>query len=121
MPLWYTLSISLRYSRNDNYAIMKKDKDLIKKLDAVIDPELNIPITEMGLVYGAEKISDNEIKITMTLTTIGCPLYEIIHDDIIRALKEDKKIKEVKIELTFDPPWNPEMMTDNAKMEVGFL
>ncbi len=100
---------------------MKKDKDLIKKLDAVIDPELNIPITEMGLIYGAEKISDTDINVLMTLTTIGCPLYEVIHDDIVRVLKEDKNIKEVKIELTFDPPWSPEMMTDGAKMDIGFL
>ena len=57
----------------------------------------------------------------MTLTTIGCPLYDIIKDNIIEVLKEDKKIKNVEIELTFDPPWNPEMMTDSAKMEIGFL
>ncbi len=107
--------------RNDTKNIMKKDKNLIKKLDAVIDPELNIPITEMGLIYGAEQIDTENIKITMTLTTIGCPLYEVIHDDIVRVLKEDKNIKEVKIKLTFDPPWSPEMMTDSAKMEVGLL
>ncbi len=100
---------------------MKKDKGLIKKLDAVIDPELNIPITEMGLIYGVEKKSDTTINVLMTLTTIGCPLYDVIHDDIVRVLKEDKKVKEVKIELTFDPPWSPEMMTDSAKMDIGFL
>ncbi len=100
---------------------MKKDKNLIKKLDAVIDPELNIPITEMGLIYGVEKTSDTDINVLMTLTTIGCPLYEVIHDDIVRVLKEDKNIKEVKIELTFNPPWSPEMMTDSAKMDIGFL
>lgn len=100
---------------------MKKDKDLIKKLDAVIDPELNIPITEMGLIYGIERISNTNIHVLMTLTTIGCPLYEVIHDDIVRVLKKDKDIKEVKIELTFDPPWSPEMMTDSAKMDIGFL
>ena len=100
---------------------MKKDKDLIKKLDAVIDPELNIPITEMGLIYGVAKTSDTTIDVLMTLTTIGCPLYEVIHDDIVRALKENENIKEVKIELTFDPPWSPEMMTDSVKMDVGFL
>jgi len=100
---------------------MTKDKDLMKKLDAVIDPELNIPITEMGLIYGIEKISDTVIHVTMTLTTIGCPLYDVIHDDIVNTLKEDKSIKNVEIKLTFDPPWNPEMMTDSAKMDVGFL
>ncbi len=57
----------------------------------------------------------------MTLTTIGCPLYDVIKDNIIEVLKEDKKIKNVEIKLTFDSPWNPEMMTNSAKMEIGFL
>jgi len=100
---------------------MQKDKEIIKKLDAVIDPELNIPITEMGLVYGAEYLDDENIKITMTLTTIGCPLYDVIKENMIEVLTDDSKIKNVEIELTFDPPWNPEMMTDSAKMDVGFL
>jgi len=93
----------------------------MQKLNAVIDPELNLPITEMGLVYGAEFSDEETIKITMTLTTIGCPLYDVIKDNIIQVLKDDEKIKEVEIELTFDPPWNPEMMTDSAKMDIGFL
>ncbi len=100
---------------------MKKHKDLIKKLETVIDPELNLPITEMGLVYGAKYIDKENIKIVMTLTTIGCPLYDVIKDDIISTLKQDNKIKNVEIELTFDPPWTPEMMTDSAKMDIGFL
>ena len=100
---------------------MKKEKEIMQKLNAVIDPELNLPITEMGLVYGAEFIDKENIKITMTLTTIGCPLYDVIKDNIIQVLKDDEKIKEVEIELTFDPPWNPEMMTDSAKMDIGFL
>lgn len=93
----------------------------MQKLDSVIDPELNLPITEMGLVYGAQYIDEENIKITMTLTTIGCPLYDVIKNNIIEILKEDNKIKNVEIELTFDPPWNPEMMTDSAKMDIGFL
>jgi len=100
---------------------MKKDSIIMKKLDAVIDPELNIPITEMGLVYGAKYLDDENIKITMTLTTIGCPLYDIIKENMIEVLTDDGKIKNVEIELTFDPPWNPEMMTDSAKMDIGFL
>ncbi|PID51954.1 MAG: hypothetical protein CR972_04625 [Candidatus Moraniibacteriota bacterium] len=99
---------------------MKKDPKLFKQLDSVIDPELNIPITDMGLIYGIEK-KDATVYITMTLTTIGCPLYEIIHADIINTLKKDSTIKDVQIKLTFDPPWTPDMITDDAKMEIGFL
>lgn len=99
---------------------MKKDHILLQKLDTVIDPELNIPITDMGLIYGIEQI-DTVIKVTMTLTTIGCPLYDIIHDAIVTKLKKDTAITDVDIDLTFDPPWSPDMMTDDAKMEIGFL
>lgn len=99
---------------------MKKDPELFKKLDAVIDPELNIPITDMGLIYGIKK-KDDAVYVTMTLTTIGCPLYDVIHDDIVSTLKKDSSVKNVDIDLTFDPPWNPDMMTDDAKMEIGFL
>lgn len=99
---------------------MTKDQELFKKLDTVIDPELQLPITDMGLIYGIEQ-KNNTVKVTMTLTTIGCPLYDVIHDDIVTALKKDPTIIDVEVELTFDPPWNPDMMTDAAKMEIGFL
>lgn len=99
---------------------MYKDPELFEKLHTVIDPELNIPITDMGLIYSIEKI-DSTVHIIMTLTTIGCPLYDVIHDEIMHTLQQDPSITKVEIELTFDPPWNPDMMTDAAKMEVGFL
>lgn len=99
---------------------MKIDKDLFDKLHAVIDPELNLPITDMGLIYGIEKI-DDAIHVTMTLTTIGCPLYDVIHSEIVRTLQEKTDTQTININLTFDPPWNPDMMTDAAKMEIGFL
>lgn len=99
---------------------MTKNTKLFKLLDQVIDPELNIPITEMGLVYGAE-IDKNQIaQITITLTTIGCPLADVICDNIKSVLIKEKNIKNVKVDITFDPPWTPEMMSDSAKMELGF-
>ncbi len=99
---------------------MKKDKKLFKLLDQVIDPELHIPITDMGLVYGAE-IDENKIaQITITLTTIGCPLADVICDDIKNILIKEKNIEDVKVEITFDPPWTPSMMSDSAKMDLGF-
>jgi len=98
---------------------LQKDKSLMKALSSVEDPELHLPITEMGLIYGAQLEKDGTAKITMTLTTIGCPLIDVIQDDIKSALKNVKRVKNVTIELTFDPPWSPEMMSEEARIEVG--
>ena len=99
---------------------MKKDKKLFKLLDQVIDPELNIPITDIGLVYSAEIDKNNIAKIVITLTTIGCPLADVICDDIKNVLMKEKDIENVEVEITFDPPWTPSMMSESAKMELGF-
>jgi metal-sulfur cluster biosynthetic enzyme len=99
---------------------MTIDPALFEHLHAVIDPELHLPITDMGLIYGIKKDEDM-IHVTMTLTTIGCPLYDVIHDAIVTTLQEKTGVKKIEIDLTFDPPWNPDMMTEAAKMDIGLL
>jgi metal-sulfur cluster biosynthetic enzyme len=99
---------------------MQKDEKLLKILEKVMDPELNLPITEMGLVYGAELDKNGLAKITITLTTIGCPLADVICENIKSVLLQEKEIKTVKVEITFDPIWTPLMMSDSAKMDLGF-
>ncbi len=96
-----------------------KDTNLITALSTVQDPELHLPITEMGLIYGAEIDKKGLAKITMTLTTIGCPLIDVIQDDIKAALKNITGVKDISIEITFEPPWNPDMMSEEARIEVG--
>lgn len=98
---------------------MKKDEKLLKLLEQVIDPELNLPITDMGLIYGAE-IENKTAKITITLTTIGCPLADLICDNIKNILIKEGNIDKVEVEITFNPPWTPSMMSDSAKMDLGF-
>ncbi len=100
------------------------EKEIIAQLDFVIDPEINIPITDMGLIYGVEakKINKKEVAIivTMTLTTIGCPLYDVIADDIISNLRKLPNVTKVNIDLTFEPAWTPDMMSPTAKAELGW-
>ena len=92
---------------------------VVKKLSSVIDPELNISIVDLGLVYGV-KIKNNSIKIKMTLTTIGCPLFSIIESEIKSKLRElGFKENEIEIELTFDPPWSIERMSPAARAILG--
>lgn len=94
-------------------------KDILKKLEEVLDPELNISIIDLGLIYDI-KIKKNKIKIIMTLTTIGCPLISIIEEDIKNKISElNFKKENIEIELTFDPPWSIEKMSEKGKAILG--
>jgi metal-sulfur cluster biosynthetic enzyme len=99
---------------------MKIDKKTIKnKLKQVLDPELGISIVDLGLIYEI-KIEKEKVKIVMTLTTIGCPLFSLIEEEIKNRLKElGLKEEEIKLELTFDPPWTLERMSKEARAMLG--
>jgi metal-sulfur cluster biosynthetic enzyme len=91
----------------------------MKKLMEVIDPELGISIVDLGLIYAVE-IKPAKIKLTMTLTTIGCPLFSLIEDDVRNKIKElGYKKSQIKIKLTFDPPWDADRMSESAKAMLG--
>ncbi|MCX7955624.1 MAG: metal-sulfur cluster assembly factor [Patescibacteria group bacterium] len=97
-------------------------KDILKKLEEVIDPELNISIVDLGLVYDVKIDKKNNVKIIMTLTTIGCPLISVIEEDIKNKISELGFLKEkIIIDLTFDPPWTIEKMSEKAKAILGII
>lgn len=83
-----------------------------------MDPELNVSIVDMGFIYSIKQIK-SKVKITMTLTTIGCPLFPIIRHEIETKLKEIKGIDTVTIDLVFDPAWNMNMMSKKARLVLG--
>ena len=89
------------------------------KLKLVLDPELGVSILDMGLIYEILTDQTGVCVITMTLTTAGCPLFAQIQKEIEDRLMEIPEINEVKIELTFDPPWTIDKMTPEAKAELG--
>lgn len=95
-------------------------KNIFAKLNEVFDPELNISIVDLGLVYNVIIEKANKVKILMTLTTIGCPLISIIEDEIKNKISElGFKKENIIIDLTFDPPWNMEKMSKKAKALLG--
>lgn len=98
----------------------ERKKIILKKLEEVLDPELQISIVDLGLIYDILE-EDGKIKIKMTLTTIGCPLFELIEKKIKEKLKDVKGVKEVDVELTFDPPWTPDRLSEKAKAQLWFL
>ncbi|MCS6956553.1 MAG: metal-sulfur cluster assembly factor [Patescibacteria group bacterium] len=97
-------------------------KNILKKLEEVIDPELNISIVDLGLIYDVKIDKKNKLKIIMTLTTIGCPLISVIEEDIKNKISELGFSKEkIIIDLTFDPPWTIEKMSKKAKAILGII
>lgn len=100
----------------------KKIKNLIwKKLEEVLDPEIRISVVDLGLIYEVLEENPGSIEIRMTLTTIGCPFFSLIEEEIKKKVLEIESIKKVKIELTFEPPWSPEKLSEKAKAQLSFL
>ena len=100
-------------------SMKKKVVDILKKCN---DPELPIDLWNLGLIYDLN-INENEnnfdVSILMSLTTPGCTMGQYMMDDMKMKLATIKNIGDVDIELTFDPPWNPEMMTEEGKVKLG--
>jgi metal-sulfur cluster biosynthetic enzyme len=88
-----------------------------KALTAVLDPEIGINIVDLGLVYGVEA-SGGVAHVTMTLTTMGCPLTELLHQQCTLVLTRLPNIDDAEVEFTFSPPWSTDMMSDEAKEEL---
>jgi len=90
-------------------------------LEKVVDPEIGINIVDLGLVYELTIDNDNNVTILMTLTAPNCPFGEEIIEGVEYAGTRIEEVNEVKINLTFNPPWNPEKISDAAKYFMGIL
>ncbi len=96
-----------------------KRERAMEKLRAVLDPELDVSIVDLGLIYDVKISPKGVATVTMTLTTIGCSLFFVIEKDIEDRLLEMPEVEEVKIDLTFDPPWSPDLMTEETRIRLG--
>lgn len=97
-----------------------KDK-VISAIKTVYDPEIPVDVFELGLIYEVSVYPVNNVYVLMTLTSPSCPSAETIPGEIQERIKEIEGVNEVKIELTFDPPYSQDMMSEAAKLELGFL
>jgi metal-sulfur cluster biosynthetic enzyme len=93
--------------------------EVMEVLRQVEDPELGMDIVDLGLVYEVE-MEDSTAKVTYSLTSMGCPAGPLIAQDIDSAIRQVEGIEGVELELTFDPPWTPDRMSDDAKFILGF-
>jgi len=98
---------------------MPSQEEVVEALRQVEDPELGMDIVELGLFYDAE-IDGPNVKVAYTLTSMGCPAGAMIQEDIERVVHEIPGVEGVEAELTFDPPWTPEKMSEDAKFILGF-
>jgi len=98
---------------------MANAEQIKEKLGDVMDPELHMSITDLGLVYNVT-VKNETVHILMTLTSLGCPLYDTIQDEIHHQLELiGVKQDQITIELTFDPPWSMDLMSERAKAMLG--
>jgi FeS assembly SUF system protein len=95
--------------------------DIIAKLKTVYDPEIPVDIYELGLIYEINVDEEGNVKIIMTLTSPNCPAAEEIPADIDNKVKALELVKDLNIHITFDPPWDKDMMSEEAQLELGFL
>ena len=94
---------------------------IIGKIKEVYDPEIPVDVFELGLIYEVNILPINNVEIVMTLTSPSCPSAEQIPAEIEMAVKEIKELNSVNIHLTFEPPYHQDMMSDAAKLELGFM
>lgn len=95
-------------------------KQVKKILDTIPDPEIGISIVQLGLIYEIEVSREGDVRIVMTLTSVGCPLFDQIAGPIREELGKIRGVKKVEIDLTFEPPWTPDTMSKEAKLQLGF-
>ena len=92
--------------------------DVIEAMRGVEDPELGMDIVDLGLLYDVD-VAGSKVKVTHSLTSMGCPAGPLIAGDMERAAREVEGVEEVDLKLTFDPPWTPDKMSDDAKFILG--
>lgn len=99
---------------------LELEERLIEMLKTVFDPEIPVNIYDLGLIYKIEN-NDGNVTIDMTLTAPNCPAADFIMEDVRMKLKSLEGVKSVTVNLVFEPEWDREMMSEEAKLELGFL
>ena len=106
---------------NKKIDVNKLGEKIIKVIKTIFDPEIPVDIYELGLIYDVFVNEDFDAKILMTLTTPNCPVAETLPVEVEEKVMTIKDVKTAKVEITFDPPWSKDLMSDEAKLELGLL
>ena len=104
-----------------NTEIEELGEEIIKVICTIYDPEIPVNIYELGLIYDVEVSDVGDVRIEMTLTSPNCPVAESLPAEVEEKVKAINKINDAKVNIVFEPPWTKEMMSDEAKLELGML
>jgi FeS assembly SUF system protein len=131
--LWHSTRNKNKKNKMNFYSSLKQTKMeqeidtnllgevIVKKLKTIYDPEIPVDIYELGLIYDVMVNTDYEVKILMTLTSPNCPVAESLPREVEDKVKSIEHVKDAEVEITFDPPWSKDLMSDEAKLELGML
>ncbi len=101
---------------------LQLETDIVQVLKTIYDPEIpGVSIYELGLIYDIDVDDNNDVNITMTLTAPNCPMADEIVADVEQHVKNVQGVNSARISLTFDPPWDPSMLSEEARLELGLL
>jgi len=101
--------------------IEKLGEEIIKVICTIFDPEIPVNIYELGLIYDVEVSEEGSVRITMTLTSPNCPVAESLPLEVEERVRSINLINDVKVNIVFEPPWTKDMMSEEAKLELGML
>ncbi len=101
--------------------LQKIGEEAVKAICEIYDPEIPVNIYALGLIYDIQVSEDYDVKVTMTLTSPNCPVAESLPEEVKQKVSAIKDVKKVSVEVVFDPTWNKDMMSEEAKLELGML
>ena len=105
----------------DNDKKLKIEEKIVDMLKTVYDPEIPVNVYDLGLIYKIDLQDDGELTVDMTLTAPNCPAADFIMEDVRQKLESVEGVKSAQINLVFEPEWDEDMMTEEAKLELGFM
>ena len=100
---------------------LNMESEIVKVIKTIFDPEIPINIYDLGLIYEVEALEDGKVRILMTLTSPNCPVAESLPQEVYDKVLAIEGVSEVELNLTFDPPWTKDMLSEEALLELGLL